>query len=113
MIANSDRHENNWIVQNDGKLKLIDHGYSFPREAVGWGGRNAVLPLARTMRVPSMPTLKEDFEKAVPGLKAIGIGDQAIEGARARAKVIADNAGKQFMALPTIYDWGFLGPRVL
>jgi hypothetical protein len=29
ITGNGDRHEGNWLVGNDGKLKMIDHGYAF------------------------------------------------------------------------------------
>lgn len=30
VIGNTDRHQGNWMVTPDGKLRAIDHGYSFP-----------------------------------------------------------------------------------
>lgn len=90
VIGNTDRHQGNWLVDNQGKIHLIDHGLCFPesrrndswnqqfvRRAREWGGSDSDL---KTLKQPFV----ENKAKIIEALRDLRLPDKAIRSVEHR-----------------------------
>ncbi len=115
ILANTDRHEDNWLTDQDGRPAAIDNGLAFPtgdafpirsqwvRDLVGKPLSQEVLDQVRAV----------SLEKFRATLEAVRIEPEAIDGAVARLQEVQQGAimleswhGGLFAG------WGFPGPKI-
>jgi hypothetical protein len=108
VIGNEDRHKGNWLVDNEGKIHLIDHGLSFPQ-----GQWNAKFNSKFVRRMAEQEDISEQYkpkvqgqvfsenqEKIVSALKGVGLGQDEIRGVKERIANMA--AAKEWDDLPEL-----------
>lgn len=110
VIGNTDRHDNNWMVSEKGKLQLIDHGLTFNTNAEKMGNGYAGRELFKRMDAGKF---KEDLgalakgyssnkDQIVKALAKTGLDRHKIEAVKTRIDNLTNAAG----------DWEkFRGPR--
>lgn len=107
VIGNTDRHGNNYSIDENGNLLPIDHSLAFPTFDGQVGQRNWIArqyPLDSTMR-QSLERLVGDETYIRGTLRQIGLGDDAIDGVFARSRVMLARGS----TLDTD-DWGLSDP---
>lgn len=98
IIANSDRHEGNWMISPEGRLQLIDNGFSFKdRPFLARGGFLAEAKVRTQKGVVSPITPAEaaaPYLKALPQIEAslrkTGLSERQIAGVRNRIGALAN-----------------------
>jgi hypothetical protein len=101
VIGNEDRHNGNWIVSDNGKLKLIDHGLSFPDRLPYDSGGNGMFIDEAFERFDSPRAQKfvpadfaEPYQEAWPKiqerLRAVGLPEKSIAGVEDRILTLAN-----------------------
>lgn len=102
VTGNSDRHAGNWMLDNQGKIHLIDNGLSFPDSDDEQNYFNAHL-LRRAVRqgavVPDVSAWVAAWPKIEKELS--GIEPQALQLAKGRLDLLTANAGKPLADLPS------------
>jgi hypothetical protein len=94
VIGNTDRHTNNWVVSEDGKIHLIDHGYAFGEGLGDKHGSNLVGRAKDRRDQFSNPSeYGVVYAKAEPeivkSLSALGLNSKVIGGVQRRIKTLA------------------------
>jgi len=113
VTGNTDRHDNNWMVGEDGKLILIDNGLTFPNRHGGYANYD----LFDEMRVPvhrfggvktyedmvKVPGYAKEWQAKWPAIKGVllshGIEPKAIELTKSRLDELASKVGQEFADL--------------
>jgi hypothetical protein len=97
LSGNLDRHEGNWMVNDDGEIGLIDNGRAWPAEN-SRPGRHDPIVLAALMnhKVPKIPVSWHAIENA---LSSAGIPGECIESAEGRYDLLKKFEGKTFQRL--------------
>ena len=105
VIANTDRHKGNWVVEGGSKLHLIDHGLSFPDQLKVWKGQGFIKAVAGDLEKFDKEAPLHSFAKAytenVPEIKA------ALTRAGVPGRCI-DFAVDRINALKQYHNWGEL-----
>jgi hypothetical protein len=94
IIGNEDRHSGNWIVSDDGKLHLIDHGLSFPDKSAYLTSNDEFITAAHDT-LDKMPhefsePYVENSDKINKALTNLGLPQGAIDGVNRRIMELAN-----------------------
>jgi hypothetical protein len=108
VLGNADRHDGNWMVSKEGRLQLIDNGFSFPRrprraprgflpEVISreergqarklFGGHEEYKPALTP--ADAAAKYKENLPKIEEALKKTGLSEEQLSGVRRRVDLLA------------------------
>lgn len=107
VIGNPDRHDKNWMISKEGKLQLIDNGYSFKDVGIAAKGLGFLmhaqvleeeaekdLPIPKALAKPYV----ENREKILVELKGLGVSQGAM--ARVNSRILALEQAEKWADLP-------------
>lgn len=106
VTANTDRHAGNWLVAEDGKLRLIDNGFSFPNHRSGaWMRDSFIVRNCYNTDAPIPQFVKtwgeKEFKYAEDALYSADLSPAAVKLTMDRMKALRDTKHTNFKAFLT------------
>lgn len=104
LTGQSDRHEGNWLVGDNGKIHLIDNGNAFPRSYHDETYNGELLSAANRLPLPEMVKNMGGHWPAIKkALRGLGIDEPAIALTEQRFKHLINPKHTHFYKLPKVY----------
>jgi hypothetical protein len=93
VIGNEDRHQNNWMIQGGDKIKLIDHGLSFPQSTEIQSMRGFI-STAGSLGLPGSPSdhaaaYVANKDSIASSLRDLKLPESAIKGVGERIDMLS------------------------
>jgi hypothetical protein len=98
LINNTDRHGHNWLVNDDGEIHLIDHGFTLPENPMDI--RSRFVDQCEQLDTPVPMEVKNwKWKDVQAGIRRYRLGPKVEATAKRQLKLLQRFAGKSFMEL--------------